>query len=343
MKIDPSIRVPATITAGNGNDQLYAGSGKTTITAGNGNNVLVGGPADDTLTAGGGKDYFVGGGGNDSISGLGGTDTLGQPATQTPISLWNLNQTSGNVVTDAEGVQSGTFFVPAGGTPIWGVGGPPASLAPYGAGTAAGFTGNPKNFMGFANNPAFQVPNGTVEFWFNPASVAGQQTILAKASNGAADVPLLIGLSGNQLIAQLGTGAFSGTIAANQTIAASTWYNVTLTFGANGMKLYLNGNLVGSSAFAGGLGQNTDVLVLGGSNATTPFGRANPAGQLITNPFSGAINGVAIYGTVLDQLQVQGLMVTGPALANPGAKGAGLPGGLANYTFAYNAGSAPNQ
>jgi len=339
MRIDPSVSVPATVYSGDGNDQVYAGSGPSTLIGGNGNDVLVGGPANDIISAGRGTDYFVGGGGNDVITGGGGNDTLGLPATSDPpISYWNLNDGSGTIIHDVQGIQNGTFYA-VGTTPDLSEQGPSATLAPYGAGTAAGFIGSPKDYIGIANNAAYQVSSGTIEFWFNASSLQGLQTLLSKASNSVQDVPLTIGLNGGMLVAQLGASgadpARGGTIQASQAISANTWYQVTLTFGVNGMALYLNGVLVGTSAFAGGLAMNIDPIVLGSSNATTPTGRSNPAGQLITNSFKGRIDEVALYGQSLDQTQVAGLMVNGPLHPGPGLAGAGLSDGLANYTFAY--------
>ena len=339
MRIDPSVSVPATVYSGDGNDQVYAGSGPSTLIGGNGNDILVGGPANDIISAGRGTDYFVGGGGNDVITGGGGNDTLGLPATSDPpISYWNLNDGSGTVIHDSQGVQNGTFYA-VGTTPDLAEQGPSASLAPYGAGTAAGFVGSATDYIGIANNAAFQVSSGTVQFWFNAATLQGQQTIFAKASNGVQDVPLTIGLNGGLLVARLGAAgtdpADGGTIQATQAISINTWYHVALTFGSSGMALYLNGNLVGTSAFRGGLAMNADPIVLGGSNALTPTGRSNPAGQRITNSFKGLIDDVAIYGESLDRTQIEGLMVNGPLQAGPGLAGAGLSGGLVDYTFAY--------
>ena len=169
-----------------------------------------------------------------------------------------------------------------------------------------------------------------MSLWFNASTLAGEQTIFSKASNGSQDVPLTIGLDQGRLVARLGAAgsdpADGGTIEASQSIAANTWYSVTFSFGAGGMALYLNGNLVGTNAFMGGLAMNQDPVVLGASNASTPTGRANPAGQVITNPFDGLLDDVAFYGQSLDQTQAQGMIVNGPLREGAGLPKAGLDG-----------------
>ena len=349
--IDQSVNVPATIFTGDGNDTVYAGSGPTTITGGNGNDILVGGPADDIISAGHGTDFFVGGGGDDVITGGGGNDTIGLPPTSVaPISYWSLNDGSGgitagangihtSVIADQEGVQNGTFYAGNGINLNLTEQGPSTALAPYGAGTAAEFYDSAKDYIGIANNPAFEVASGSVSFWFNASTLAGEQTIFSKASNGSQDVPLTIGLDQGRLVAQLGAAgsdpADGGTIEASQPISANTWYSVTFSFGTGGMALYLDGSLVGTNAFMGGLAMNLDPIVLGGSNASTPTGRANPASQVITNSFDGLLDDVAFYGQSLDQTQAQGMMINGPLREGAGLPKAGFAGGLANYTFAY--------
>ncbi|BDB28967.1 VCBS domain-containing protein (plasmid) [Cupriavidus sp. P-10] len=65
-----------TILSGNGNDYVSAGEGNDYVDAGNGDDIVEGGDGNDTLLGANGKDRVFGGRGNDSLSGGNGTDAV---------------------------------------------------------------------------------------------------------------------------------------------------------------------------------------------------------------------------------------------------------------------------
>jgi hypothetical protein len=68
------------------------------------------------------------------------------------------------------------------------------------------------------------------------------------------------------------------------------------------MKLYLDGVLVGSNSYTGGLTANKQPIVIGGSNATNTSSTLSTL--RITDPFDGNIDEVAFYGTALSAEQI---------------------------------------
>ena len=77
------------------------------------------------------------------------------------------------------------------------------------------------------------------------------------------------------------------------------------------MKLYLDGALVGTNAFAGGLTANQSAIVIGGSDETT-VGVATDLSKLkITKSFDGHIDEVAFFGQALTANQIQQAAVAG--------------------------------
>jgi Ca2+-binding RTX toxin-like protein len=73
-----AVRVPTSVSGGNGNDQLKGGLNNDTLGGGNGNDLLVGNDGNDSLVGGLGSDNLIGGNGDDFMVGdTSSSDTLG--------------------------------------------------------------------------------------------------------------------------------------------------------------------------------------------------------------------------------------------------------------------------
>ena len=64
----------------------------------------------------------------------------------------------------------------------------------------------------------------------------------------------------------------------NNLIVLDTWQHLAFTFGVDGMKLYIDGVLVGENAYTGGMENNTQPIVIGGSKGKV-FERIAKHGQ----------------------------------------------------------------
>jgi hypothetical protein len=284
------LTLPATVEGGAGDDVLDA-SGVSALGV-----VLRGGEGDDTLVAGGGLDTLDGGPGHDTavLKGI------------TPIAYWSLNETSGSAVADSAGApQDGVFY---GRRPDLDDPGPPASLAPFGAQTGADFHDSRREYVAVAHDAAFEVAQGTIQLWFRTRDAWDNQTLFAKDQDGRSN-GLRIRLDDRDLRVQMEQGGSIHAIDTRNTafdnlIRSNTWYQLSFTFGGEGMKLYVDGVLVGSNPYAGGLIGNREAIVIGGSNADN----CHPSGDLsklkITEPFDGYIDEVAFYGVALTPEQV---------------------------------------
>jgi hypothetical protein len=282
------LTTPVTVDGGAGNDVLDA-SGVSALGV-----VLRGGEGDDTLIAGGGIDTLDGGPGNDTavLKGI------------TPIAYWNLNETSGAAIADSAGTpQNGTFY---GSSPDLDDPGPPASAAPFGAATGADFHDTRQEYIAVAHDAAFEVAEGTIQLWFNTRDAYDRQTLFAKDQNGSSN-GLRIYLDDRDLKVRLEVGGSVRSIdtdgtSHNNPVSSNTWYQLTFTFGAGGMKLYLDGVLVGANAYSGGLAGNREAIVIGGSNGGNTS--SNLSRLSISEPFDGHIDEVAFYGVALTPQQI---------------------------------------
>jgi hypothetical protein len=236
----------------------------------------------------------------------------------TPIAYWSLNETSGSGAADSAGTpQNGKFFGP---NPDHDDAGPPLSQAPFGAQTGADFRDDDDEYIAVAHDAAFEVAQGTVQLWFKTRDADERQALFAKDRNGTGAGQLTIWLDDRDLKVKLESGSQSHTITANNVVSSNTWYQLSFTFGPAGMKLYLNGNLVGSNGYTGGLVGNKQPIVIGGSNQTNTNDTLSKL--KITDPFDGWIDEVAFYGTALSAAEIAqtkslgAMAVTAPADAH---------------------------
>jgi hypothetical protein len=294
------------ILGGSGDDQLTGGSGDDWIEGGPGNDFLRGGPGDDVLIGGDGNDKLAGGAGVDLLDGGGGNDTAVVERIE-PIAYWSLNETSGSTVKDTAGTaQNGKFF---GSNPDLDDAGPPASVAPFGAKTGADFHDTTREYIAVAHAPVFEVAQGTIQLWFRTDDASEKQTLFAKDRNGNGAGQLAIWIDNRDLKVKLETGSGTRTIDTNGTsfnnpVSSNKWYQLTFTFGPAGMKLYLDGVLVGSNSYTGGLAGNQQPIVIGGSNGTNTNDSGDLSRLRITDPMDGHIDEVAFYGTALSAEQI---------------------------------------
>jgi VCBS repeat-containing protein len=302
------LTIPSTVDAGTGDDLvnasgvsavgvlLYGSDGNDTLIGGAGNDMLFGGAGDDVLTGNAGADLLDGGAGNDTavLKGI------------APIAYWNLNETSGSTIADSAGTpQNGVFYGPH---PDLNDQGPPASSAPFGAATGADFHDTSGEYIAVPHDPAFEVAQGTVQLWFNTRDANDNQTLFAKDRYGR-NGGLRISLDDRDLRVDLEDGANVRAISTagtsfNNLVKSNTWYQLTFTFGSGGMKLYLDGVLVGSNAYNGGLTGNREAIVIGGSNEQNRDTSGNLSRLKITEPFDGLIDEVAFYGQALTAQQI---------------------------------------
>jgi len=83
------------------------------------------------------------------------------------------------------------------------------------------------------------------------------------------------------------------TLTYNTALNVSQWYNVGATYDGNNLKLYLNGNLVGTQAATGAIAADASLLTLG----------RNPIAS--TKYFNGKIDEVRVFNSALTASQLQ--------------------------------------
>ncbi|MCC6581214.1 MAG: LamG domain-containing protein [Phycisphaeraceae bacterium] len=169
------------------------------------------------------------------------------------------------------------------------------------------------DFVQIPHHDLYLLDHATFSFWFRSTNLSGNHALISKDSSGYdAGGHFHVWTQGTSLKAQLQTNGSSpyGTgndfVVTASGLATNTWYHVAVTLGAGGLRLYLNGSLVDTIAYPGGLGAssggigNYQALIVGAGTTT--------AGDLTHLPlneyFAGKIDDLRIYNGVLDATQI---------------------------------------
>ncbi|MEM7220843.1 MAG: cadherin domain-containing protein [Pseudomonadota bacterium] len=222
-----------------------------------------------------------------------GMDYVSAITGQSPLGYWRLGESSGSAAVDLGSVgNNGTYVGAALGA---------AGVVVEDGDTAASFDGTDDHVV-VSDQAAYQITNGTIQAWIKPDSVGGIQTFIAKDSsaNGAGDFGFYLNNGRLSVEFETGSGPRQG-VYSNVSVDVNEWNHVAVTFGSNGLQLYLNGQLIGTnSGFTGGFVGNTNDFVFGMDNISAPPGSNLPG----SNFFSGDIDEVALIGTQLTATQI---------------------------------------
>ena len=154
-----------------------------------------------------------------------------------------------------------------------------------------------------------QLPNGTISFFFKDTGGVGDAGIVGRDETGGRTDGGFSFLTkpdsnpnddlGGYLQVRLESTSSADTVGteANAGFRLDEWHHAAFSWGSGGMKLYLDGRLVDTDPYNGGLTGNTRDLILGASNDGWYHPVNNPDG--IGTRFSGVLDQVALFDTQL--------------------------------------------
>lgn len=226
---------------------------------------------------------------------------------ENPISYWRLSEAAGGTAADqGSGANTGTYHGVA-------------------LGQAGALNGDSDNAAYFDGSAYVEIPhandhlldNGTIQLWFNADATANGvvQNLFSKDSNGldtGGHVSIYLTASG-QVEARLQSTSGGNLVTSPAPVSTGQWHHVALSFGSNGMVLYVDGKLVDSNAYTGGLSTTS-----GGAGNFEPIAigaGTRHSGDLTVTPvtelFTGFIDEVAILGGELDAPAINELYAAG--------------------------------
>ncbi|MGV6818004.1 MAG: tandem-95 repeat protein [Thiotrichales bacterium] len=223
-----------------------------------------------------------------------------------PLGYWRLGESSGTTAADASSTaNSGTYH----GTTL----GQPGALASD-SDASVHFNGS-SDYVEIAHDPAYLIDEGTVLAWFKVDALGSAQTILSKDSSDfdtGGHMNIEIQADGTLSVRQQSVDAdYFAT--STQTVTAGQWHLLGYSFGAQGMSVYLDGDLIAANGYTGGLGAssggtgNLEPMVIGASTRAS--------GNLVATPlqryFAGDIDEVLLIGSQLSNADIKALFGAG--------------------------------
>jgi hypothetical protein len=198
-----------------------------------------------------------------------------------PIAYWKLDESAGSTAADEMGAHPGHVIGNSGDAD--------GAFLPV-----AEFDGI-DDYIQISAGPDLMVRGGTLTVWFS-AFAAGSGTIAAKgAPENAGHFALSIR---NARLQVLMHGPDGDHVMDAGVFGANEWNQATVTWGAGGMKAYLNGAPTGSGEYTGGLEANDGPWTFGATDAGDGY-------------FHGELDDIALYAEQLSDAEVRDLCQVG--------------------------------
>lgn len=212
-----------------------------------------------------------------------------------PICYWRLGESGGMTAADCVSGINGTYHG------VW-LG---RTGAIVGDSDTSGRFNGMASYVEIPHSDAFLVDNGTVLLWFK-VSVTDRAGLFSKDGKaGGTGGRMTIEMQNRSVGVRLRDKEDEHELVSQETMVGQ-WYFVAFTFGSNGMKLYLNGQLVDSNGYAGGMGTtsggigNYEPIAIGAGTRASDNRVLSPLKEY----FTGLIDEVAVFGRVLTPEQI---------------------------------------
>lgn len=218
-----------------------------------------------------------------------------------PVAMWRLNETVGTIVGDEMGNHDGQLFGDVDLNFDGVISGDPAARIAQGYDDAG--------FVEIPHSDDFLLDHGAISFWFRTKDKDRTQGLFSKDSSGYdsgghIDIEII-----NERVWVRLQSATNSYYVASPLIESTQWYHIVFSFGAGGMKLFLDGVQVDSHSYTGGMGTtsggigNYEPITIGVSQ----MGSGNLTSSGWYRPFHGRIDEVAIFNRGVTETEVNWL------------------------------------
>ena len=213
-----------------------------------------------------------------------------------PIAYWRMNEGDDDEMVDSVGSLDGEYHKGAESKTIQG-----------GIGEGTGDFDGRNDHITVDHGESLELSSGSITLWFNSDDVDDKQGLFSKDSSGYDDGGHLTAfVDDGEVRVRLQSGEDSFWVDGGN-LSDNTWHQVTFNWGEGGMELYVDGELVDTNDYTGGIENNTEPLVIGANSWASDDGEADH----LRDYFDGQIDEVAIMDHPLSVDDVSSLYMTG--------------------------------
>ena len=137
----------------------------------------------------------------------------------------------------------------------------------------------------------------TLEVWVKPTALSGWQSVVLKESPSGLAYSLYANDGVPRPAGYVHIGTADIEAFGNSQLALNTWTHLAATYDGSLVRMYVNGNLTGSTAATGNMAASTDPMRIGGNSSWGEY-------------FNGVIDEVRVYSRALPQSEIQANMNT---------------------------------
>jgi PKD repeat protein len=172
------------------------------------------------------------------------------------------------------------------------------------------------------HQPEMLLDEGTLALWFKPASIDGRMNLISKDAKyflTGGHLNIYFNESHVHVRLQSTTSSYNLSYAIN--LEAGTWYHLAFAFGYQGMKLFINGQMVDEDPYTGGLGSssgdigNQEPLVLGTNTFASDPLSAYPIQW--RDSFHGSMDDLRLYPRILSDQEMFLLLESSDSVPTP--------------------------
>lgn len=163
---------------------------------------------------------------------------------------------------------------------------------------------------------AFEVDDGSLSIWFQvddlnhsvDSSLDGLALFSKDSSgtdNGGDHLTIYVGSDGGVNVRHQSSSTSYEALSSAGLVTESQWHHLVYSFGADGMQVFLDKQLVASNSYTGGISGNPEPIILGSNAWTTGNNQSLPAN--LKDHFNGMIDDMRLYSGQLQQNEINAL------------------------------------